>query len=208
MPQVVEDREERQGQDLSRRLPADGDLAHSRARPARQDHPEGGDRDRAPAGRLLRPRRPAPAAAQSQDRRRRDRHARIDGLARHRQQIHGDQPRHLRAEIFLHLGDRGGGRRRSAFGRSGAPPHQAADRRRERATQVLSDDTIVEKLREAGIDIARRTVAKYREAMRIPSSVQRRREKQSSARRGVLTHGREQARAVAWISESRIHRLL
>ena len=43
---------------------------------------------------------------------------------------------------------------------------------------VLSDDTIVEKLRSAGIDIARRTVAKYREAMRIPSSVQRRREKQ------------------------------
>jgi len=44
---------------------------------------------------------------------------------------------------------------------------------------VLSDDTIVEKLRMAGIDIARRTVAKYREAMRIPSSVQRRREKQT-----------------------------
>ena len=36
-------------------------------------------------------------------------------------------------------------------------------------------------LREAGIDIARRTVAKYREAMRIPSSVQRRREKQAAA---------------------------
>ena len=33
----------------------------------------------------------------------------------------------------------------------------------------------------AGIDIARRTVAKYREAMRIPSSVQRRREKQALA---------------------------
>jgi RNA polymerase sigma-54 factor len=48
----------------------------------------------------------------------------------------------------------------------------------EPAADVLSDDTIVEKLREAGVDIARRTVAKYREAMRIPSSVQRRREKQ------------------------------
>jgi RNA polymerase sigma-54 factor len=46
---------------------------------------------------------------------------------------------------------------------------------------VLSDDTIVEKLREAGIDIARRTVAKYREGMRIASSVQRRREKQGTA---------------------------
>jgi RNA polymerase sigma-54 factor len=47
---------------------------------------------------------------------------------------------------------------------------------------VLSDDTLVEKLRGAGIEIARRTVAKYREAMRIPSSVQRRREKQTSMR--------------------------
>jgi RNA polymerase sigma-54 factor len=50
----------------------------------------------------------------------------------------------------------------------------------ESVKDVLSDDTIVEKLREAGIDIARRTVAKYREAMRIPSSVQRRREKLTS----------------------------
>ncbi|PHS26923.1 MAG: RNA polymerase sigma-54 factor [Robiginitomaculum sp.] len=45
----------------------------------------------------------------------------------------------------------------------------------ETLAEVLSDDRIVEMLAEAGIDIARRTVAKYREAMRIPSSVQRRR---------------------------------
>ena len=51
----------------------------------------------------------------------------------------------------------------------------------ENPADILSDDTLVEKLREAGIDIARRTVAKYREAMRIPSSVQRRREKQAAA---------------------------
>ena len=44
-----------------------------------------------------------------------------------------------------------------------------------REGDVLSDDRIVELLNEAGIDIARRTVAKYREALRIPSSVQRRR---------------------------------
>ena len=49
----------------------------------------------------------------------------------------------------------------------------------ENPAVILSDDTIVERLRESGIDIARRTVAKYREAMRIPSSVQRRRDKQS-----------------------------
>jgi RNA polymerase sigma-54 factor len=47
----------------------------------------------------------------------------------------------------------------------------------EAPASVLSDDKIVEKLRCDGIDIARRTVAKYREAMRIPSSVQRRRDK-------------------------------
>ncbi len=46
----------------------------------------------------------------------------------------------------------------------------------ETAKTVLSDDMIVDILREAGIDIARRTVAKYREALGIPSSVQRRRE--------------------------------
>ncbi len=51
----------------------------------------------------------------------------------------------------------------------------------ETAATVLSDDKIVEKLKADGIDIARRTVAKYREAMRISSSVQRRREKAMEA---------------------------
>ena len=45
----------------------------------------------------------------------------------------------------------------------------------EPASDVLSDDKIVERLKDDGVDIARRTVAKYREALRIPSSVQRRR---------------------------------
>jgi RNA polymerase sigma-54 factor len=43
--------------------------------------------------------------------------------------------------------------------------------------KILSDDTIVDLLRAEGIDIARRTIAKYRESMGIPSSVQRRRDK-------------------------------
>jgi len=47
----------------------------------------------------------------------------------------------------------------------------------EGVNSVLSDDRIVEILHEDGVDIARRTVAKYREAMRIPSSVLRRRDK-------------------------------
>jgi len=49
----------------------------------------------------------------------------------------------------------------------------------ESPKQILSDDQIVDLLRRDGIDIARRTIAKYREAMRIPSSVQRRREKRA-----------------------------
>ena len=47
----------------------------------------------------------------------------------------------------------------------------------ETVSEVLSDDRLVDLLRVEGIDIARRTVAKYREALRIPSSVLRRRDK-------------------------------
>ncbi len=47
--------------------------------------------------------------------------------------------------------------------------------------KILSDDRLVVLLRESGMDIARRTVAKYREALRIPSSVERRRAKQMRA---------------------------
>ena len=47
---------------------------------------------------------------------------------------------------------------------------------------VLSDDDIVISLRRGGVELARRTVAKYREAMNIPSSVQRRREKRALAK--------------------------
>ena len=70
-------------------------------------------------------------------------------------------------------------------GTAGAAAHSAEAVRfrikslidREAPDGVLSDDTIVDILRKDGVDIARRTVAKYREALRIPSSVQRRREK-------------------------------
>ena len=47
----------------------------------------------------------------------------------------------------------------------------------EPPSKILSDDRIVELLKSHGIDIARRTVAKYRDALKIPSSVQRRRQK-------------------------------
>jgi RNA polymerase sigma-54 factor len=45
----------------------------------------------------------------------------------------------------------------------------------EEPVEILSDDRIVSLLTADGVNIARRTVAKYREAMRIPSSVERRR---------------------------------
>jgi len=49
----------------------------------------------------------------------------------------------------------------------------------ETARDVLSDDALVRKLRAEGVDIARRTVAKYREGLRIPSSIERRRDRQA-----------------------------
>lgn len=49
----------------------------------------------------------------------------------------------------------------------------------ESVDAILSDDQIVELLRKGGTTIARRTVAKYRESLKIPSSVQRRRQKNS-----------------------------
>ncbi len=73
----------------------------------------------------------------------------------------------------------------TALGGTGGESHSAeAVRHRiralvgaETASDILSDDAIVAALRSEGVDIARRTVAKYREALRIPSSVQRKREK-------------------------------
>jgi RNA polymerase sigma-54 factor len=44
----------------------------------------------------------------------------------------------------------------------------------ETPTKPLTDDQIAKKLEEAGIQVTRRTVAKYREDMRIPSTHQRR----------------------------------
>jgi RNA polymerase sigma-54 factor len=50
---------------------------------------------------------------------------------------------------------------------------------------VLSDDLIVERLRKADILVARRTVAKYRDSLRIPSSVERRKTKMAPMRARV-----------------------
>jgi RNA polymerase sigma-54 factor len=50
----------------------------------------------------------------------------------------------------------------------------------ENPEMILSDDAVATILQKEGIDIARRTVAKYREALRIPGSAQRKREKSPS----------------------------
>jgi RNA polymerase sigma-54 factor len=47
----------------------------------------------------------------------------------------------------------------------------------EQPDQILSDDRLVELLKADGMEIARRTVAKYRESLKIASSVDRRRQK-------------------------------
>jgi len=52
----------------------------------------------------------------------------------------------------------------------------------EDVAKILSDDAIVDILKEEGVDIARRTVAKYREAMHIGSSVARRKQKKNMMR--------------------------
>jgi len=54
--------------------------------------------------------------------------------------------------------------------------------------EVLSDDVIVERLRKADVLVARRTVAKYRDSLRIPSSVERRKLKMAPARDHVRRH--------------------
>ena len=48
-------------------------------------------------------------------------------------------------------------------------------------TEILSDDAIAAMLKDRGIDVARRTVVKYREAMGIGSSIQRRRQRKMVA---------------------------
>ena len=53
----------------------------------------------------------------------------------------------------------------------------------EDAKAILSDDALVDLLKTQGYDLARRTVAKYREAIGLGSSVQRRRQKAIAATR-------------------------
>jgi RNA polymerase sigma-54 factor len=61
--------------------------------------------------------------AQPEDHRGCDRHARVDRLAGHVQQVDRDGARHVRDEVLLHRLDSGGGRDGRAFLGGGATPH-------------------------------------------------------------------------------------
>ena len=94
----------------------------------------------------------------------------------------GTKPRHLRDEVFLHRRHPRRAWRRGAFFGGRPPPHQAAHRLEKRPMPFCPTMPWSRNCSGEGIDIARRTVAKYRESLRIPSSIERRREKQMQRR--------------------------
>ena len=141
-------------------------VAPEERRPAPADDLQGHRVDRAPPARLPGPRDRAPAAAGAARRGQRHRHARVDGLAGGGQQVRAHAARGLRAALLLpqrdHVDD---GRAVSSV--------TIKDRIRkmidtEDQTRPLSDAQIAEILGQGGLPLARRTVAKYREELRIP----------------------------------------
>lgn len=68
----------------------------------------------------------------------------------------------------------------------------------ETAETVLSDDAIVHRLRDSGVEIARRTVAKYRESLKIPPSLQRRRQRETED----LTRARPLPEAMTYMTRA------
>jgi hypothetical protein len=112
--------------------------------------------------------------------------ARIDHLARHRQQVHGDAARAVRDEVFLldrHFLLR---RRRGVLVRGGAPSHPPDDRG-EDPKAILSDDAIVEGAaghRHRHRPAHRRQISR---GMHIPSSSVRGGRNPSSGRQRFLS---------------------
>ena len=89
------------------------------------------------------------------------------------EQVRAHAAGHLRAEVLLQLVDRARVRRGHRE-RGGEAPHQA-DRLRRGPRNPYSDQKIVELLKAQGIEIARRTVAKYREVLGVLPSSKRKR---------------------------------
>ena len=84
----------------------------------------------------------------------------------------------------------------AAIASSEAGQSHSAESVRQRIRQMINDEDpdevlshdVVERLRKAEVLVARRTVAKYRDSLRIPSSVERRKLKMVSARADVGRH--------------------
>ena len=157
-------------------------LAGPQPRAAGADDPQGRARGGRAAGALLLPRRRRAAAADPARRGRQARPARIN-----HQSSHGGQvlcPATRAASSSASSSARRS--RRSPAARPSRPPPFRSESAglvdAEPAATPLSDSGLVAALNAEGIDIARRTVAKYREGMGIPSSVERRRLKSSQPR--------------------------
>ena len=123
--------------------------------------------------RVPRPRHLPPEAAGAEGRGDGHRHARVDGQPRHGQQVRAHAAGHLRAQVLLHLEpDRAPTATRCRRRASRTASARSSPARIAR--QPLSDQHIAEMLAKENVDIARRTVAKYREMMGILPSSKRR----------------------------------
>ena len=175
-------REAGRGQAICLGPAAVGELADQEPRTTRAHHPQCGDRDRAAAGRLSGRGRVGAEAAQS-----RRWSARRSGCTKStvsRATAHKfiQTPRGLFEMKYFFT---------AAIASANSGEAHSAEAVRQRIRQmideedpedILSDDGIVERLRQADIVVARRTVAKYRDSLKIPSSVERRKLKMSPIR--------------------------
>ena len=141
---------------------------------SQRDAAQGRADDRPAANRVPGAGRRAHAADGAARRRRSHRDARIDRVSRHHQQVHAHAARRVRVSLFL-LEPRAGeeGDQSSTAVRAKIRKLVSA----EDPEKPLSDSQIAQMLSEGGVTVARRTVAKYREAMKIPSSSDRKRSK-------------------------------
>ena len=140
-------------------------------RPAPTDHLQGRRFDRAAPAGLPRQGHRASAPARLAGRRQRHRHARVHGVARRVEQVHPHARGLFPMKYFFHSGiDSADGNDVSSLSIKNKIARLIAD---EDSRRPHSDARIMQRLRAEGIQIARRTVAKYREELRIPSSSQR-----------------------------------
>ena len=107
-------------------------------------------------------------------------HARVDDLARHHRQVHAHAARHLRVPLSSS--------RATSSGAGGEDVSSVAIRARirkliadEEPGKPLSDAQLAEMLSREGVKVARRTVAKYREALGLASSSERRQARRARA---------------------------